>query len=235
MTSETAPRVQRFGDRRQLARELARSLAAGLAAAVAERGAATLVVSGGSTPKPLFAKLRRKILPWDRVSVTLADERWVAAVEAASNEGLVRRQLLVEEAAAARWVGLKNDAPTPEAGRDECERRLRRLPRPFEAVVLGMGADGHTASLFPAAAELEAGLDPDSGRLCLAVRPPAAPHPRISLTLAALLSSRRIVLHITGEEKWSVYRRALEPGPAEELPIRGVLRRAGGVEVYWAP
>ncbi len=237
--------VHRFGDRRQLARELARSLAADLEAAVAERGAATLVVSGGSTPAPLFAELRRRVLPWDRVSVTLADERWVAAGDPASNEGLVRRQLLAEEAAAARWVGLKNDAPTPEAGRDECERQLARLPRPFDAVVLGMGADGHTASLFPAAAELAAGLDPESSRLCLAVRPPAAPHPRLSLTLAALLQSRRIVLHITGEEKWSVYRRALGEGPEAELPIRAVLRqavlrqsvphRAGGVEVYWAP
>lgn len=225
----------RFADPRQLARELARSIAGDLAAAVDRRGAAALVVSGGSTPRPLFAALRRRELPWERVWVTLADERWVPAADAASNEALVRRHLLADAAAAARWLGLVNEAPTPEDGRDECERRLRALPRPFDVVVLGMGADGHTASLFPGAAELAAGLDPRSPRTCLAVHPARAPHPRLSLTLAALLDSRRIVLHITGEEKWAVYRRALEPGPAEELPIRAVLRGAGDrLQVYWA-
>ncbi len=226
----------RFDDRTQLADELARSVAGDLAVAVAERGAASLVVSGGSTPRPLFERLSRAELPWNKVSVTLADERWVAADDEASNEALVRRLLVVEYAASARWVGLKNSAPTPEAGREACERRLREVPRPFDVVVLGMGGDGHTASLFPASAELAAGLDPRSRRACLAVHPPDAPHPRMSLTLAALLDSRRIVLHVTGDAKWTVYLRALESGPVEELPIRAILRGASNrLEVFWAP
>ncbi len=224
-----------FEQRQELASSLADSIAADLEAAIGERGAASLVVSGGSTPWPLFQELSRRSLPWNRVWITLADERWVDIDDEASNEAMVRRLLLVDEAAAARWVGLKNDAATPEEGRDEAEERLRPIQRPFDVVVLGMGGDGHTASLFPDASELAAGLDPESDHLCLAVRPPEAPHPRLSLTLMALLDSRRIVLHLTGDDKRDVYRLALADGPAEELPIRAVLRGAADrVELYWA-
>jgi 6-phosphogluconolactonase len=232
----TPPREYRYADREALASDLADAIAADLRVAVAARGAASLVVSGGSTPRPLFAALARIALPWEDVWVTLADERWVDADDEASNERLVRRHLRVGEAAGARLVGLRNAAPTPEAGREACEKSLAAVPRPFDVVVLGMGDDGHTASLFPGAPELAAGLDRGTDRLCLAVRPPAAPHPRMSLTLAAILGSRRLVVHISGEAKWEVYRQVKEPGPVEEAPIRAVL--ASGHEalaVYWAP
>lgn len=229
------PRERRFDDPGTLAGELAESVAADLRAAVSSDGEATLVVSGGSTPRPFFHALARLPLGWDRVTVTLADERWVAPDDEASNEALVRRELLVAEAAAASFLPLKNAAATPEEGRDACEQALAGLRRPFDVLVLGMGGDGHTASLFPGAAELAAGLDPEGARLCLAVRPRSAPHPRMSLTLPALLASRKIVLHLVGEEKLAVYRRALQPGPLEELPIRAVLRRATDrVELWWA-
>ncbi|MEE8526051.1 MAG: 6-phosphogluconolactonase [Thermoanaerobaculia bacterium] len=226
-----------FSDRRELASSLADSIAADLAAAVGRLGLASLVVSGGSTPRPLFEELGRRSLPWDRVWVTLADERWVAVDDDASNEALVRRHLLTGEAAVARWVGLKTDAATPEEGRGETDRRLRGMPRPFDVVVLGMGGDGHTASLFPGAPELAAGLTYGYRRLCLAVRPPGALHPRISLTLRTLLDSWRVVLHLTGEDKLDVYRRALADGSVEEMPVRGVLRTTlpVRVELYWAP
>jgi len=225
------PRERRFDDRETLARELAASVAADLTAATAAHGDATLVVSGGSTPLPFFQALAKRRLDWPRVTVTLADERWVDPGDEASNEGLVRRELLVAEAAAARFVPLKNAAATPEEGRDACEAALAKLRRPFDVLVLGMGGDGHTASLFPGAAE----LDPEGSRLCLAVRPAAAPQARMSLALPALLGSRRIVLHLVGEEKLGVYERALTAGPVEELPIRAVLRRAADrVELWWS-
>ncbi|MCP4656066.1 MAG: 6-phosphogluconolactonase [bacterium] len=223
-----------FDDPATLARELARRIAAELGAAVRERGEASLVVSGGSTPQPLYTALSREPLLWERMTVTVADERWVPPDDPASNQRLVRRFLLTGRAGKARWIGLRNAAPTPEEGLEECERALAAIARPFDVVVLGMGEDGHTASLFPAAANLEAGLDPAAGRSCLPVRPPRAPHARMSLTAATLLDSRRIVLHITGAAKWAVYQRALEPGPAEEMPIRAFLRRAP-LEIYWAP
>ncbi len=223
-----------FANPSDLAVALSDSVAEELRAAITERGEASLVVSGGSTPRPFFEHLSRQQLPWEQVRVTLADERWVPADHEDSNERLVRRHLLVGEAGAATMVGLKTSAPTPEEGRSACERTLAQIARPFDVIVLGMGGDGHTASLFPEAPELAAGLDATTSQTCLAVRPPAAPHARMSLTLPALLDSRRLILHITGEGKQAVYRRALEPGPPEELPIRAVLA-SGRVEVWWAP
>ena len=234
MTTPTNDLDRCFPDTEALAHALGDRVAEDLRTAVEERGEASLVVSGGSTPKPLFEHLSRQALPWEQVQVTLADERWVPADDEASNERLVRRHLLVGEATAATLVGLKTPDATPEAGRDACEQALAAVPRPLDVVILGMGGDGHTASLFPGAPELPAGLDPATRHTCLAVRPPEAPHPRMSLTLAAILDCRRLVLHVTGEEKRGVLRRAEEPGPAEELPIRAVLA-SGRVEVWWAP
>ena len=223
-----------FEDRGELATALAESIAEDLLAAVEARGSASLVVSGGSTPKPLFEALCVQDLPWEKVGVTLADERWVSPEHEASNEAMVRSLLLRERAASAQLVGFWNEAPSPEEGAAATAEALGSLARPFDVLVLGMGDDGHTASLFPGAAELGDGLDLDWELPVLAVRPSHAPHPRLSLSLRALLESRRIVLHITGEEKQQVLERALWDGAEEELPIRAVLRRAE-VEVYWAP
>ena len=231
----TAPHEHRFEGRDTLALELARSIADDLRAAVAERGSASLVVSGGSTPRPLFKALSGISLPWEKVWVTLADERWVDADHTDSNERFVRRHLLVSEASKARFVGLKNAAATPEEGSEACEAAIGEIPRPFDVVILGMGGDAHTASLFPGVPELAEGLNRRSERLCLAVRPKTAPHPRMSLTLAALLRSRRVVVHVTGQEKWDVYQEALGTVAAEDRPIHAVLASGHpGLEVYWA-
>lgn len=230
----TRPREHLFDDRESLARELAGAVAGDLAAGVRERGAASLVVSGGSTPRPFFAALSGLALPWEKVWITLADERWVDAGDDASNEALARRYLLTGAAAQARFAGLKNAAATPEAGRDACEAALAAVPRPFDVVVLGMGGDGHTASLFPDAPELAEGLA--TPRLCVPVRSPSAAHPRMSLSLRALLDSRRLCVHITGAGKWGVYQKALAEGPVETLPIRAVLRSGHpALAVLWAP
>ncbi|MEM8934438.1 MAG: 6-phosphogluconolactonase [Acidobacteriota bacterium] len=234
--SEPSVLETRFDDPASLADALADSIAGGLRRAVEQRGRASLVVSGGSTPLPLFERLAGELVPWSQVTVTLADERWVAPGREGSNESLVREHLLRGDAEDASFVGLWNDAPTPEAGWSQTEVALATIPRPFDIVVLGMGTDGHTASLFPGSAELAAGLDLSTDRVCLAVHPTAAPHPRMSLTLRALLDSHRSIIHITGDAKWQVYRRALRPGPVEELPVRGVLGRGREpIDVYWAP
>lgn len=235
MSTLSTPAVeQRYPGRDALVEALRDTIADDLRTAIRTRGCASLVLSGGSTPRSLFAALSRQRLPWGKVRITLADERWVAPDHPDSNERLVRDHLLQREASAASLLGLKTPEPTPEAGREACEHRLATFERPFDVVVLGLGTDGHTASLFPGAAQLASGLDLRSPRACLAVRSPVAPHPRMSLTLAALLDSRRLVLHITGDRKWQVYQQALEPGPVEALPIRAVLR-SGQLEVWWAP
>ncbi len=110
------------------------------------------------------------------------------------------------------------------------------MPRPFDAVVLGMGEDGHVASLFPHGAELRTGLDAQARPNCIAVQPSTAAHARLSLNLAALLQSRRIYIQIIGATKLRVYERACAAGPAEDMPIRAILRQDRvPVDVYWCP
>lgn len=226
----------RFPDALSLANALSGEIKVDLAEAIVARGAASLVVSGGRTPRQLFEQLRNETLAWSSVWITLADERWVETSAPESNERLVRETLLVGPAEQARFVGLKNPAPTPEAGAEWAMRGLTRVPRPFDVVVLGMGEDGHTASLFPDSMALARGLDATAAPACIAVNALAAPHARVSLNLAALLDARRIVLHIEGESKWQVYQRARRPGPATELPVRAILHQQQvPVDVFWAP
>lgn len=235
MNDSAVPGERTFPNPEALASELAEAIAKRLDAAVAARGSALLAVSGGRSPKLMFEHLSRIKLPWSSVIVTLVDERWVDADHADSNAKLVRENLLVNAAAAARLLPMKNNAATPEAGRDACETDLRALPLPFDVVVLGMGDDGHTASLFPEAAELGAALNPNSGKLCSPMHPPKAPQARMTLTLQALLNSRILLLQISGAAKMATYKTALGPGPVEQMPVRAVLRqRQVPVEVWYS-
>lgn len=226
----------RFPDAAALARALAGEIQVELQEAIAARGHASLVVSGGRTPVTLFNQLATEKLPWDKAWITLADERWVDAHDAASNERLVRAELLQQHAAAAQFVSLKNAADTPAAGADWAWRALARIPRPFDMVLLGMGDDGHTASLFPDSPHLTAALDSSQSPACVAMQAPVAPQARLSFNLNALLDARRIILHIQGEKKWAVYQAARQHGPVALLPIRAVLhQQIVPVEIFWSP
>jgi 6-phosphogluconolactonase len=218
------------------AANLASAIAAQLAEALSRRALASLVVSGGHTPYPMYGQLAQHKLDWSRVLVTLADERWVAIDAADSNERHVRAALLRHEAATARFIGLKNGASRPAEGAAAAWAALGPMPRPFDAVVLGMGEDGHVASLFPGVPELAAGLNPGAPPACIAVQPPSARHARLSLNLAALLQSRRIFVQIIGTLKRRVYEKARALGPEEDMPIRAILRQnIVPVAVYWCP
>ncbi len=226
--------AQRYADIETLSRELATLIAGSLTAAISARGLASLVVSGGRSPVRLFEILRTQPLDWDRVCIALADERWVSPEDPASNERLVRDFLLKDHAASARFLGLKNGAPTPDLGAVSAWETFARVPRPFDAVILGMGDDGHTASLFPGSPNLPSALNAAAG--CVGMWSPVAPHPRLSLNLTALLDSRRIAVLITGESKWRTYAAACAAGPVEDMPIRAVLRQSRTpVDVLWSP
>jgi 6-phosphogluconolactonase len=230
------PREVHAADRASQAAGLAALIAARLAEGLKEQPSASLVVSGGTTPYPMYAQLARQRLDWSRVHITLADERWVPPDDVDSNERQVRASLLRHGAEAARFVGLKNEAARPADGAAVAWAALAGVPRPFDAVVLGMGEDGHVASLFPGSPELAAGLDPQAQPACIAVQPPVAAHARLSLNLAALLQSRRIFIQIIGALKWAVYERARAPGPTEAMPVRAILRQSAvPVEVHWCP
>lgn len=235
MSMETQFDYHSFPDRESLTAELASRIGSSLDDGVKRNGRASLAVSGGSTPIPLFNQLSTLSLPWQYVQITLVDERWVEPKGTDSNEKLVRRHLLKNRAADAAFTGMKNQAKTAGGGEKACEQLIRKLVRPFDVLILGMGNDGHTASLFPGAAELSLATAMDSGKLCTSIIPPDAPHERITLTLPAILGSRHIFLHITGQDKKEVLDQALAEGAMEEMPIRFILRQQKTpLSIYWA-
>ncbi len=226
----------------QLVEALAADIARNLQAAVASRDRASVAVSGGRTPMALFERLSHCDIEWNKVTVTLVDERWVPEQHPDSNAGLVKTRLLKGRASHARFVGLKTAEADPFAAATQLDRVLGSLMLPLDVVVLGMGDDGHTASFFQGARGVEQALDPQTGRLCCAVETDTAPHPRMTLTLPVIVSARQIYLHVVGSGKMRVLDQALasagsggDAADAGELPITTVLRRATGpVQIYYA-
>jgi 6-phosphogluconolactonase len=213
--------LHRFADGTALAQALAAAVADDLRAGIAARGQACVALSGGNTPKRFMQALSQQPLPWDKVIVTLVDERWVPATHERSNARLVQENLLQGPAAAAHFVPLYRPTPEPEAATPALEADL---PQSFDAMVLGMGADGHTASFFPGGDRLEEALDPSGLARVLPMRAPGAGEPRITLTLPVLLAATRLYLHIEGAEKQAVLQRALSgEGEGRDYPVRTVL------------
>lgn len=225
-----------YASRVQLAEALAAGVAAVLAGGIAERGSAALVVSGGSTPAAFLARLSQTGIAWESVTVTLVDERLVAPDHPRSNLGMVRRTLMQNRAAAATLIPLASEemgAPGDEAA--AAERRIAGIDR-FDAVILGMGADGHTASFFPQGDRLDEALDLANDARVIAMAAPGAGEPRLTLALKPILDTHFLALHIEGAEKKAVLRQALEDGPVEDMPVRAVLRAADEkLNLFWAP
>jgi len=219
----------RFDSPADLDDALAGHLARQLVAEIARNGQAGLAVSGGSTPTGMFRQLSRRALDWAQVWLTLVDERCVASDSPDSNERLVREHLLQNRASAAHFIGLGDAGGN---GIDTVALAVAAMPRPFCSVVLGMGGDGHTASWFPQAANLPALLDPANPAQVAETDPVTAPHRRRTLTLAAVLNSREIIIHITGEAKRAVLESAHERG----YPVAGILDQGTTpVSIWWTP
>jgi 6-phosphogluconolactonase len=211
---------------------IAGHIADALRAAITARGQASLAVSGGKSPIPMFEALREQDLDWPQVSIVLVDERVVPRDHADSNTALVARHLLQDKAAAARFVPFFRElaplfnAEVLDALVQDAETRIAGLPWPLDVAVLGMGEDAHTASLFPGAPGYARAIATDQ-RLAWVVpeqAPIPAPHARISFTLSALLAARELMLSIAGESKLVVYRQAALARD-EALPISLVLHQ----------
>lgn len=224
-----------FADKPTLARELAEAVADRIRTAIAERGTAAIAVSGGSTPGKFFNALgKTKDIEWDKVVVTLVDERWVDETSDRSNALLVNEKMLQGPAAVARFFPLYSGGDEPDdAAVAKTNALMAELPQPFAAVILGMGSDGHTASFFPGGDTLDAALSSEGPTH--AIRAPGAGEPRITFTLPRLLDTDGLYLHIEGDEKAAVLDAALGDGPVEAMPIRAVLRSGAPVSVYWCP
>jgi 6-phosphogluconolactonase len=225
--------MRAFAEREALFDACAAAIAEALNAAIAARGHAGLIVTGGSTPAPVYERLAKSAVDWRMVSLTLSDDRWVSPADDDSNERLVRERLLVGLADQASFVPLRSKAPDLDAGVEAAERTVGGL-FPVDVTLLGMGEDGHIASLFPGDLHLAEADDP---QLVIGV-PQAglAPFvPRISLSLNALRQSRQTILLVTGAAKRALLERI--QAEADYAPPVAALMRGSRVapEVYWAP
>jgi 6-phosphogluconolactonase len=227
--------MREFSTPRELAGALADYVVDALRARIVMDGAAALAVSGGSTPVGFFKALSRRILPWEEVTVTLVDDRWVDETSARSNAQLVKTHLLQNEAAAARFIPLVNNAASPAEGLARANAAIAQMPLPFAAVVLGMGTDGHTASFFPNGDRLDEALAPTKGQLVETMNAEDAIEPRITLTLPVLLAAAHVALHIEGLTKRDVLLAAQAPGFTTQMPVRAVLARNPPPDIFWSP
>ncbi|HLQ20536.1 MAG TPA: 6-phosphogluconolactonase [Tabrizicola sp.] len=221
-------KLETYPDREFLMLGLANTIAGQLADFLRREGKATLSVPGGTTPGPIFDTLSGVDIDWASVAVVLNDERWVPESSERSNTRLVRERLLRGRAAQARLVPLYAPAEQPEEMLVALEDGLK--PHlPISVLLLGMGADMHTASLFPGADRLEEALSPGAP-LLLPMRAEAAGEPRITLTAPVLRGAFNIHILITGPEKREALERAMTLTPSE-APVRAVLDNA---TVHWA-
>lgn len=218
-----------YPDREMLMVALADTIASQLRETLAREGRAVLSVPGGTTPGPVFDILSGVALDWENVSVLLNDERWVPEDSPRSNTRLLRERLLRDRAAAARLVPLYAPAARPEDRLDELAAGVAAV-LPITVLLLGMGADMHTASLFPGADRLAEALSPEAPVL-MALRSEAAGEPRITLTAPALRTAMHCHILITGDEKRAALDRAAQL-PEAEAPVRIVLNTA---TIHWAP
>ena len=221
-----------YGNRDQLAEALAAGVAAVLAGGIATRGRASLAVSGGSTPSLFFAHLAQADIDWRAVTVFLVDERYVPDDHERSNARLVRGNLLFGPAEKAGFVPVWRPGITVGTAAEEVEIALRAFEDGVDALILGMGTDGHTASFFEKGDTYERVTDPACGELVLPVRTPEQPETRVTVTMPVIKQARFLALHIEGDEKRDVFEKARR---GEDMPITRVLNAVGELQYFWCP
>ncbi len=201
---------------------------------------ASFVIPGGSTPGPAFKQLANSSLDWKKITVAQSDERWLPSNHPQSNQGLTERTFLIENAKEAKYVAMKNPHDRAIDGEAQCNRDYLEFSSPFSLTMLGMGLDGHVASLFPNSKPINQALDLTNSNICIAIDgsgcPVAGDYPeRMSLTLAAILNSDLIILLLTGEAKLEVINLAKKENKPEKYPVSGLLNQTNTpVEIFWA-
>ena len=224
------PDLIEFASREAMAARIADLLEARLA------DGGELAVSGGSTPQALYKNLAARSLDWNKVCATLVDERWVDINHPRSNEAFALKAFAAADEVSI--TGLFNGAASPHEAIEPVAARLEERGKPFDAVVLGMGGDGHTASWFPHARGLDEALTSKASVCAIEAKPSDVTGEevdRMTLTLSAIKDARLIVLLLAGAAKRAAFEKACEPGPIEDMPVRAILRTRPDMWVCWAP
>jgi 6-phosphogluconolactonase len=222
-----------FDNRAVLVESLSKRIINNLNLAIKEKGFACLVLSGGSTPKKLLSTLSQINFAWEKVHVTLVDERWVDPSSQESNEKLVCDYLMQGFAKAINFLLLKNGAPTAKDGVKETEEKLKHFCDNIDIAILGMGKDAHTASFFPNTDELEFALT--TKQLCCPTTATVEPKERITLSRSFLLQAKNLILHIEGREKEKVFEEASKASEVTQMPIIAMMQQEKPIlEVYYA-
>ena len=222
----------KFNDREALIDSLSKEIIDKLEKAISQKGKATLLVSGGSTPKPLFEKLSSLNIPWDKVVIALCDERWVNSDHKDSNEKFVKENLLINNAKNATFISMYQKNTKIVDAEEICSDIYTKELFPFDILILGMGSDGHTASLFPNNIKLKESFETED-KLCISMTPSDALHERMSLTKKAILSAKNIYLHFEGDEKLDVYKKVKNGVDCYDMPIASILNDKKKIEVYY--
>ena len=225
-----------YADSDQLASACATRIDAAIDSALAERDQVLLALAGGRTSPPVFRRLAAQDRDWSKFTVLPSDERWVAADHPDCNLRQMRAAFAAAEG--MRWLSLVPELPTAAPDATCANAALAQYPQPFDVCMLGMGADGHFASLFPGAPTLVRALDVTNSQAAIEIlpdpMPSAGPFARISLTLSRILHSRRLLLVISGDEKRDVLERA-RAGDTR-LPVAALLAaRHDAAEIHWSP
>jgi 6-phosphogluconolactonase len=210
---------------------LVNEITATLVQAIDRRDLAGLAVSGGRSPIPLFERLSKVDLPWDKVHVALVDERFTSPDSVDSNEHLTRNHMLINRAKRAHFTGLVSDPFDLTKSVEQANKQTGAI----DLAILGMGDNGHTASLFPKAPQLPQALDMNGNKRYMHLSPVTAPYERISMTLPALLQAGRLILAIAGSPKKRVYEQASKK-TSTALPISYLINQTGvPFDAYWSP
>ncbi|WP_343345713.1 6-phosphogluconolactonase [Sphingomicrobium sp. XHP0239] len=225
-----------YDDRDEMAAAVAGDIGFIIESAIEARGESLVAFPGGSTPLPIYEKLAEKQLPWKRVTIIPGDDRLVPVDSDLSNIRAIA-QAMISTGARIYPIAAENDDYVM-AGH-AADARLKSLKWPPDVVWLGMGTDGHTASLFPGP-DLDAAMDAPKAKLAMGVKPDPmpedAPVERVTLTRAAILQARAITVSITGQEKRDILEAGLEDGQSSKLPIVRVLAESEfPIDIHWAP
>lgn len=226
-----------FANREQFNQAVMQRLADTLQSASLSKKKVLLGVSGGSTPIPIYRALAEKELAWNRIKLLLVDERWVSVNNTDSNERNIREAFSANPHAEKNIIGLWSDTINLDAAAIAADQKLATMNEVMDVVVLGMGEDGHFASLFPTSLNFNAAISIHGSRFVLPISPVPkhASHLRLSMSLAYIQRARRIILAITGEKKRAVLRQAIAERDEQQLPIAALFTaNSPAVEIYWS-